>query len=560
MVNASDDYTCATVNVSFSVSVLFQYTSRWSFRFIMHPCLGVYEILGFIAHELVGSGAKESAVPLACCCKNFEAPVLDALWESQDRLFPLLKCFPADVWRVAAGRFMSQFHEHVLSSRLTVPPVKSFERIPTKAKWSRFQKYARGMRTLRVDASQDLVASDVLLVLQLRTGNGPLIPKLETLDCEAVSEAFVPFIPLFPSPKTVEISIEFSASGPTVGVASTIAGLPVLCPHIKYLSLTRLPRSPVITEAVSEMLLACNRDSLECLLVDSPLNKVAREVVYRLPKLRHLWGIMQGPTSLPRVALPDLETIHVEWDSGRGWLEGFRGATIGELKAISFRPTSGLARLDWFLEEFQGVALTLSIQTSLSELTLYTSQPWTPNYSSLLAFKRMTKLDIRFSCHGGCPSTVDDNIIVDLAKAMPELEKLLLGEDPCDSLTGVTLKGLVALACHCVRLTELRVHLHARKLAEATTCIEPPCTSESAVITPRADCALAILRVGETLISRRMVSAVALTLLQVFPRLLDINYSDAQWLGVVETIKLFKRIGGHVDRTSKACLFQLKYF
>lgn len=141
---------------------------------------------------------------------------------------------------------------------------------------------------------------------------------------------------------------------------------------------------------------------------------------------------------------------------------------------------------------------------------------------------------------------------------MPELENLLLGEDPGDSLTGVTLKGLVALACHCVRLTELQVHLHARKLTEATTGTGPPCLSENAVITPRADCALAIIRVGETLISQRMVFAVAVTLLQVFPQFFDINYGNAQWMGVVETIKLFKRIGGHVDRTSNACLFQLE--
>ena len=157
------------------------------------------------------------------------------------------------------------------------------------------------------------------------------------------------------------------------------------------------------------MLLGCKRDSLQCLLVDSPLTGVARGIVYTPPKLRHLWGIMQGPTSLPQVTPPDLETIHVEWDSGRSWLEGFRTATIGGLRTISFQPTSGLARLNGFLEESQSATLTLTIQTSLFELTLCTSQPWIPNYSSLLAFRRMKKLDIRFSCHGGCPSTVDEN-------------------------------------------------------------------------------------------------------------------------------------------------------
>ena len=65
----------------------------------MHACLNVDEILRPIAYELVGSDGNGSAVALACCCKSFEDPVLDALWVEQDRLLPLLKTFPRDVWK-----------------------------------------------------------------------------------------------------------------------------------------------------------------------------------------------------------------------------------------------------------------------------------------------------------------------------------------------------------------------------------------------------------------------------------------------------------------------------
>ena len=64
----------------------------------MHACLNVDEILRLIAHELVTPGGEEGAVALACCRKSFEDPVLDVLWETQDRLLPLLKSFPEDVW------------------------------------------------------------------------------------------------------------------------------------------------------------------------------------------------------------------------------------------------------------------------------------------------------------------------------------------------------------------------------------------------------------------------------------------------------------------------------
>ena len=51
-----------------------------------------------IACKLIASGAKATAVAFACCRKSFEDPALDALWETQNKLLPLLKSFPKDVW------------------------------------------------------------------------------------------------------------------------------------------------------------------------------------------------------------------------------------------------------------------------------------------------------------------------------------------------------------------------------------------------------------------------------------------------------------------------------
>ena len=64
----------------------------------MHACLNVDEIIRLIACELAESNAEAAAVALACCRKNFEDPVLDVLWETQNRLLPLLKSLPGDVW------------------------------------------------------------------------------------------------------------------------------------------------------------------------------------------------------------------------------------------------------------------------------------------------------------------------------------------------------------------------------------------------------------------------------------------------------------------------------
>lgn len=73
----------------------------------MHPCLSIDEVLRLLARLLVASEAKGTAVALACCCKTFEEAALDVLWETQNRLTPLLKCFPRDVWEEKDGRFVS---------------------------------------------------------------------------------------------------------------------------------------------------------------------------------------------------------------------------------------------------------------------------------------------------------------------------------------------------------------------------------------------------------------------------------------------------------------------
>jgi len=138
----------------------------------MHPCLNVEEILRLLTCGLVALEAKATGAPFACCCKGFEDPVLDVLWESQDRLVPLLKCFPQEVWEGEDRSF-------------------ALRRVPTKAEWAVFRRYARRMRKLMVDTSEDPVTSDILFTLQLHAANGPLLPKLKTFECGCITRAFV---------------------------------------------------------------------------------------------------------------------------------------------------------------------------------------------------------------------------------------------------------------------------------------------------------------------------------------------------------------------------------
>ena len=297
------------------------------------------------------------------------------------------------------------------------------------------------MRKIVVDTSKDPLTSDVLMALQLRTANDPWLPRLRSFDCKQATETFIHFIPLFLSPKTTKIHIRFTEDTPTMVVATAMSRLPTLCPDLQRITLDDLPRDSVVTEAVSEMFLACNNpDALQTFEVDSPLTEEAREVVFRLPRLFSLWTIVQGPTSLPTAALPNLAAIDVEYSDDLDWLQVFHGAKLEKLEKVAFHTESD--NIGDFLGAFENTILATPAKNTLSELRFCTSRSWNPNHSSLLSFNQLKNVEIEFSCEGGCSSRVDDDIIVGLARAMPKLEVLQLGGAPCATRTGVTVKGL----------------------------------------------------------------------------------------------------------------------
>ena len=301
-----------------------------------------------------------------------------------------------------------------------------------------------------------------------------------------------------------------------------------------------LERDPVIIDAVSEMLLACNRDTLRIFEVDSPLTEEAREVVYRLPRLSGLWTAIEGHTLLPQVALPNLTKIEVEYDDHFDWLQGFRGAKLEKLKSVSFHSESD--QIGDILGAFQDVWPASSAQNPLSEFEFHTFRSWNPNYSSLLSFTQLQQLDIEFACHGVCSSTVDDDVIVALAQAMPKLEILRLGHTPCGTPTGTTTHGLITLASRCPRLSNLRIHFRGDSLVKAATSAArtPPPVDEPV---QREDCALTDLDVGDIPIPPRSATKVMLMLLQIFPRITNVEYTNPEWMKVSRGIRDFRRTG-----------------
>ena len=395
------------------------------------------------------------------------------------------------------------------------------------------------MRELRETSPQHALSLEVFSVLQLCAINKPLFPNLTTLQLWSMTGEFIPFVPLFLSPRTTEIDIVFAeSSDPSEAmIALMVATFPTLCPNLQAIRLQALPRDPMITAAISGMLLANDRNSLRYLKVDSPLDEEAREVVHKLSSLRKLSVVMEREASLPPLLLPNLIELDAKYDGD--WLRVFHGATLGKLASVTFRPKH--KPVDDFLEAFERVALAASIQDRLSQFRLRTSYSWNPNYFSLLPFTHLTHLVIEFSCDDGCSSSVDDDIITNLAQTMPKLDTLELGDLPCHEFpTGVTAQGLVVLAHHCSDLSALRVHFQVTSFCTAPAIPWTPPTAGPTTL--RRDCALRNLEVGEIPIPDESVLMVALTLALIFPCIDYIDYIDENWDKVLDAIYLSRQI------------------
>jgi hypothetical protein len=65
----------------------------------MHHCLDIAEILYIIFKNFHIYGSRYNLLSLAFVSKAFHEPALDLLWESQGSLLPLIKTFPADLWK-----------------------------------------------------------------------------------------------------------------------------------------------------------------------------------------------------------------------------------------------------------------------------------------------------------------------------------------------------------------------------------------------------------------------------------------------------------------------------
>jgi len=415
--------------------------------------------------------------------------------------------------------------------------------------WIRFRKYARRMRELKRYNPPGSSSPETFSVIQFCTINEPLLPNLKTLVLTGIQGWFVPFVPLFLSPRITSITLGFESDLPEATIASTITTLSTLCSNLQEITLYNLPRSRVITAAISGRLLITNRNTLQRFRADSALTEDASKVLYKLPNLCGLSVFIERETPLPSASLPNLTDLTITCDNEDNWPRLFHGAILGKLEDVNFYLQS--ERIGDFLGAFERAALSSSVQNTLSKFYIFAHHSWNPNYSPLLPFTQLVDLEIEIPCDGGCPSTVDDDIIISLSRAMPKLESLALGDPPCGQSTGgVTTKGLVALARHCQKLFSLCVHLRVASLGDPPGI--PGTVPNTGSAASWMDCALVRLVVGETPVPEGSTTVIALTLLRIFPWLHRIIFTHEEWGEVQNAINRSREI---MDCSSKQSPF-----
>jgi hypothetical protein len=130
------------------------------------------------------------------------------------------------------------------------------------------------------------------------------------------------------------------------------------------------------------------------------------------------------------------------------------------------------------------------------------------------------------------------------------------GQRTVSNPTGVTVKGLMALARNCRDLSRLRIHFRTASFGEAATSPRDPSSpSDDEPVIGQQDCALTELEVGAIPIQGNLRVDSYHDPAPNFPSSSQHQFVGGRWKDVLENIRLFKRFGTiyakQVRRTSR---------
>ena len=429
-----------------------------------------------------------------------------------------------------------------------------FRRAPLRAEWTRFQQeYAPKVQHLKVSAPGAVISLAALQLLQLYSPNNPLLPNLVSLNWDS-DGAFLPFISPFISRSLTSVVIDVPRDASPI-LPPILTTLSKLSSDIREIQVERLYHGPSTEEASTQLLMQCNPYRLRKYNVDSPLSASALTHIVQLPSLEEFWLVVNSPQlqdPLPIVVFPNLRLLDVEYGGDPTWLK-LLPAIDNPVLASIFVQCSG-SDVAQFMEAFQLTMDGCAVRESLQEFRVRSQDEFkiTPRMiSCTLSFKNLTSLKVLSECSGTVCQTFDlTDVDIDLlTKAMPHLEALAIGEEPCGVPSQITFNSLYTISSRCLRLTVLQIHFNP---ALFVTTVDRDSEPGNVALglpdlnSPLSDlCSITTIDVGGIPLPQESNTSyiMALGLLGVFPRLQKLEYGDEDWELVADLMGVCRRMG-----------------
>lgn len=268
-------------------------------------------------------------------------------------------------------------------------------------------------------------------------------------------------------------------------------------------------------QEVSAMVLRCG-SALNYLNSGVELSEQAVLHVIQLPHLHTLKLTHESPPDItdtfPRdtIVLPSIHSLTLATPTTHAWLQFLNDLRWRHPTATAVgRPGQPQAQI--------------GIHSTLKELFCGCGEePKRATIKHALAFKNLTTLEVgQFCPNDRCSFDLTDDDATAIAKALPQLQKLLLGH-PCRMNTcQTTFRSLLTLSANCVELTELIVHFNTTNIVEDVKSLLETQDPDIQKLRKGPRCGVTSLPVFMTplAVDKASVDLLAKGLLLVFPML-----------------------------------------
>ena len=406
------------------------------------------------------------------------------------------------------------------------------------------------MRQICVDEWPDHVESREF---RLHSPAGGWFPVLEVLSW-CITESNLPHVDLFFSPHLRKISISVSAAssllwwdlkdprGILPTIASAISTLPTST--LQFLSMEDNHYGTpwaYFKDSLSSVALCCG-PSLAEFNFPVPLSDAAISHLIRLPHLR-TWRV-EGPppayfvSSLPHI-FPSLTEFILGEGAASGWLSLFEHS-----KCTSSAPQHGTP--------------PPNVKESLKSLKI--KEPNSPGptidislVTTIQMFRNLVCLDVWAFCHdddkGQCTFKLDNDEVVALVVALPQLESLLLGYPYFENTCATTVACLLSISVYCVKLRQLGIHFNTTNIVDDFKNISGDPRFQELLPLPK--CPLSRLEVHEIRLDldEPGIEVVANGMIDIFPCLERCEAVEEElWFDISDQIMEFQRMSTLPER------------